>query len=315
MMLVGLALMVPLLQSPGDEVRRSVQRGIDAGVFPGAVVVVGTADTLLFAEGVGRFTWSPESSVPDPDSTLFDLASLTKVVATTAAVMSLVDQRRIDLDAPVSHYLAEFRGRGKIAVTVLDLLQHTSGLRAFLPLNELTGSPDEARRRVLAEELSWAPGSRVVYSDLNAMLLGWVVEAVAEETLDRFVQREVFQRLGMNQTAFGVAVSARTRAMPVGLWRGHPIAGEVHDQNAARLGGRAGHAGIFATGADLARFARLFLNRGELDGIRVFGRINLARFTSRGAGNRALGWDMRDTTSTDNAGRYLTARAYGHTGF
>lgn len=303
------------LQDPGA-VDRAVLAGIADGVYPGAVAVIGTSDRILLAHGYGHFTWDQRSRVPDPDSTLFDVASLTKVVATTSAVMLLADRGQLALQDPVQRYLPGFTGEGKDQVTVRLLLEHRSGLRAGLRLDTLAHDAAEARALVMAEPLRYPPASRVIYSDLNAMLLGWVVEAVTGESLDRFVTREVFGPLGMTSARFRPSSAHRADIMPVGLWRGHAIGGEVHDQNAARLDGVAGHAGLFVTGADLARFAQFMLRRGTLpDGTVLVRGGAVDAFTRRGTGNRALGWESRDTTTTDNAGRFASAATYGHTGF
>jgi CubicO group peptidase (beta-lactamase class C family) len=313
-MLILLAvLMAP--QVPGS-VDRAVRAGIDAGIYPGAVVVIGTHDSVLLARGYGHYTWSPRSRVPDPDSSLFDLASLTKVVATTTAAMILVDRGQLVLERPVAAYLSDFQGKGKDRVTVRHLLEHRSGLRAFLRLDTLARDPVGARRVVMQEPLRWTPGTRVEYSDLNAMLLGWIVEAVSGTSLDSFTTREVFRPLGMTQTGYKPERRLRPRIVPVGLWRGHAIAGEVHDQNAARLGGVSGHAGLYSTGTDLARFAQFMLRRGtSADGRVIVRHATVGRFTDRGPGDRALGWEMRDSTSRENTGRFLSAATYGHTGF
>lgn len=309
-------MVVLALQAATTEIDAAVEAGIAAGIYPAAVVVVGRGDSVVYARGYGTFTWDGRGGRPSPDETIWDLASLTKVVATTPAVMLLVERGRVDLDAPVTRYLPEFRGKGKERVTVRHLLEHRSGLRAFLSLDRLAPDADSARRLVLAEPLRWPPGRRVAYSDLNAMLVAWIVEAVSGEPLDEFVTRELFVPLGMADAQFRPARRFRPRIPPVGLWRGHPIAGEVHDQNAARLGGVAGHAGLYATGYDLARYAQFWLRGGVAgDGRRLVNETTIARFVRRGPGNRALGWEMRDTTETDNAGRWLSADAFGHTGY
>lgn len=312
--LVLLALAV--VQTADSTIDRIVRDGIEGGVFPGAVVVVGTERHLLYAAGHGHFTWSPTTVAPDPGTTLYDLASLTKVVAATPAVMLLVERGAVDLDRAVQGYLPGFRGAGKERVTVRHLLEHRSGLRAFLPLHERTVSAAEAREAVLTEPLRYMPGTRVVYSDLNGMLLGWLVEEVSGMTLGAFVRTELYELAGMHDTGFRPPRVWRGRTAPVGLWRGHAIAGELHDQNAVRLGGVSGHAGLYTTGLDLARYAQLLLRGGTLpDGATVFRAATVEHFTRRGAGNRALGWEVRDTASTENHGALLSASAFGHTGF
>ena len=315
---IALALAPHARRSQGDTVPFDtiVTRGISAGVYPGAVLIVGTGDRILVAKGYGHFTWSARSAVPNPDSSLFDLASLTKVVATTPAAMLLADRGRLRLDAPVQAYLPAFAGPGKEAVTVRDLLSHQSGLRPSLRLDSLTRTAAAAKQRVFDEPLRWPPHTRAEYSDLNAMLLGWVVEAVSGEPLDRFAADSVFRPLGLTSTLFRPARTLRPRIIPVSLWHGTAIAGEVHDQNAARLGGVSGHAGLYATGSDLARYAQWYLNHGRTkSGGQLVTPGTMETFISRVAGDRALGWETKDPRSTDNAGSRTSPNTFGHTGF
>jgi CubicO group peptidase (beta-lactamase class C family) len=228
--------------------------------------------------------------------------------------MVLVQEGRLTLDRPVQHYLPAFIGIGKERVTVRHLLEHRSGLRAFLPLHERAASEEAARALVLNEPLRTDPGTRMVYSDLNGMLLGWVIERVTGQSLNGFTAERVFGPLGMERTLYAPPGELRSLIVPVGLWRGNVIAGELHDQNAVRLGGVSGHAGLYSTGKDLALFAQAMLRAGNLErGILRSGVVR--HFTRRGAGNRALGWEMRDTTKTENTGSRLSAATYGHTGY
>lgn len=303
------------LQNP-VAVTAAVQRGITEGVYPGAVVVVGTHDRILLARGYGHFTWNAASAVPNPDSTLFDLASLTKILAATSSIMVLCDQGRLALQQPVVSILPAFDGPGKGAVTVRHLLEHRSGLRSFLRLDTLARDAEAAKRIVMAEPLQAPPGTRVVYSDLNGMLLGWIIERVTGVPLDSFATQAVFRPLGMTRTRYRPPRSWRANIAPVGLWHGHAIAGEVHDQNAARLDGVSGHAGLYSTGMDVARFAQFMLRKGALpNGTPLVRPGIVAAFTRRGPGNRALGWEMRDTTSANNSGHRMSAATYGHTGY
>jgi len=258
--------------------------GIRRGAYPGAALVVGRRDTLLFSKGYGRLTWSATSAAVDPDSTLYDLASLTKVVATTTALMVLLERGRVRLDAPVAAYVPEFAGPGTAGITIRQLLTHTSGLRADLPDAELKTLPDGAAllRRVLAETPRVPPGRRVIYSDLNAILLGEVVRRASGEPLDVFAARELFLPLGLGQTMFRPPARLRPHAAPTGVWRGHAIAGIVNDASAFKLGGVSGNAGLFSTAVDVARFAQFVLRGGTLpDGRRLLRTETVRLFTTK----------------------------------
>jgi len=295
-----------------------VQGGIRDGVYPGAVVIVGRRDTILYAQGYGRFTWSPSSASVSVDSTIWDLASLTKVVATTPALMLLVERGRVVLDSPVVRYVPEFNSPGTHPITVRHLLTHTSGLRGTLPLKD---APDSAT--ALTMVLTTVPvtpvGSRMVYSDLNAILLGEIVRRVSGSPLDVFDAREVFGPLGIDQQMlFRPPRRLEKRIAPTGLWHGHAIAGVVNDPNSARLGGVAGHAGLFATGAALARFAQFMLREGspilKPTTVQQFTKIAVPARPNTSA--RTLGWEALPTgEETSSAGKLFGPRSYGHTGW
>lgn len=304
-----------------------VEDGIRRGAYPGAALVVGRHDTILLAEGYGRLTWSPTSRAVDPDSTIYDLASLTKVVATTTALMLLVERGKVRLDAPVATYVPEFNAPGTEAVTVRQLLTHTSGLRADIPDRELKAIRDSAgvMARVLREGPRVPPGTRVIYSDLNAILLGELVRHVTGEPLDVFAAREVFRPLGLRETLFRPPPGLRPRIAPTGMWHGHAVAGVVNDGSAFKLRGVSGNAGLFATAADVARFAQLLLSEGKLpDGSRLLRAETVRQFTSKvvafGGGTkgeaRALGWQALPTgENVSSAGTLFGVRSYGHTGW
>ena len=247
---------VPPLSAPSRsrQVDDAVRAGIERGIYPGAVVVIGRRDSLLYARGYGHFTWDPASPVPSPDSTIWDLASITKIVSTMSAAMKLVDEGKLDLEAPVSKYLPRFTGGLKQRVTVRMLLDHTSGLKSYVPIYQMAHGKSKAINILYAQPLIRTPGDTAVYSDLNALLLGLVVEKVAGTSIDHFATREVFTPLGMSQTMFKPPKKLRKRIAPSGLWRGQPVAGEVNDQNAVVFGGVAGHAGVFSTGGGPGSF-------------------------------------------------------------
>jgi len=229
--------------------------------------------------------------------------------------MILFDEKKIDLDERVVSYIPTFNSGDKSQVTVRQLLTHTSGLPAGRDIWRITRTPLEARAAVVASSLEARPGTRYIYSDLGADLLGLLVEVVSGEPLDKFLDRRVFAPLGMNDTFYRPADSLRYRIAPTEVTppRGYPLRGEVHDENAYALGGVAGHAGLFSTAADLSVFAQMMLNGGEYNGVQIISRPTVELFTSRSVGHRALGWDTAE--GDYGSGRYLGPRAYGHTGF
>jgi CubicO group peptidase (beta-lactamase class C family) len=287
-------------------VGRVVSRGVHAGGFAGAAVSIGNRDTTLVERGFGRTSWIAGASVVTASGTSYDLASLTKVVATTSAIMLLVDEGRVELDDPVKRHLREFGGAGRDAITIRDLLMHRGGLPAG-PDMRRAESPAAARRAVLSTTLAYRPGTRTLYSDVGPMILAMVAERVTGEPLDRFVNRRVFVPSGMRHTGFGAPLGTFAAST------GSAGDGAVHDANARRLGGVAGHAGLFSTAPDLARFARLLLNGGVLDGVRIFSDTTVALFTSRQVDGRPLGWDM--CPGGGRCGLRMSDSAFGHTGF
>jgi len=297
-----------------EAVDRVVERGIEAGGYPGAAVIVARKGKAVLQRGFGRLSWDESSPEVSPTSTIYDLASLTKVIGTTTAVMVLYDQGRISLDAPVSRYLPEFTGGEKDLVTIRQLLTHRSGLPAGRDIFKLTHDPVEARKLVLATPLIAHPGQYYEYSDLGADVLGMVVEAVSQQPLDEFLADYVFHPLGMYQTGFRPADSLDARIAPTGTsGGGRRSRGEVNDENAYALGGVAGHAGLFSTAADLSVFAQMMLNGGTYDGVRIIADSTVQLFTTRAAGHRALGWDT--PTGSFGSGNYLSEHSFGHTGF
>lgn len=298
----------------------AVASGVSQGVYPGAVIIVGRSTGIIHSRGFGHLAPGIASPVPNPDSTLFDLASLTKVVATTSAAMLLVDRGRLDLDAPVRRYLPDFRRPEQRAITIRMLLNHTSGLRPSDVFYRRGYSRKRAIALLLREKPERAPGASAVYSDLNAMLLGLVVERISGRTLNAFTLDELYRPLGMGTTRFLPPAAWRTRIAASFESRGRPVAGTVQDMNARVLGGIAGHAGLFATGTDLARFAEWWLAGGRgPDGSQLVSSGTMARFLEHqpGAGSRLLGWDSPDRAAEGPTlfGSLLSEGAYGHTGW
>ena len=277
-----------------EVIDRVVQRGITAGGYPGASVVVGRKGSIVWQKGFGSLSWGKESAPVIPDRTIYDLASLTKVVGTTTACMILFDEGKLLLDEKVSHYLPRFTGGNKDDVSVRQLLMHRGGLPAGRDLWRHAHTPDEARTLIYDTPLEYKPGTGFVYSDLGADLLGMIVESIAGEGLDTFLKARVFDPLGMNDTGFRPADSVIARVAPteVSPPRGYPIKGEVHDENAFVLGGVAGHAGLFGTASDLAVFAQMLLDGGTYNGVHIVADSTIKQFTARAAGSRALGWEV-----------------------
>jgi CubicO group peptidase (beta-lactamase class C family) len=294
---------------------RVIERGIRAGGYPGAAVVVGRKGAAVWEKGFGRLGWTSDANEVVPERSIYDLASLTKVVGTTTAVMILFDEGKIHLDDRVIQYIPEFGGGAKDNVTIRQLLEHRSGLPAGRDLWRIASTPEEARAAVISTPLFAPPGQYFEYSDLGADMLGFIVEAVSGEKLDQFLDTRVFGPLGMSDTRFRPDPSLRGRIAPTELNppRGYPLRGEVHDENAYALGGVAGHAGLFSTASDLAVFAQMLLNGGSYNGTRIVADSTVKLFTRRAAGTRALGWDT--CGGKGSCGTYLSSTAYGHTGF
>ncbi|MFN2565330.1 MAG: serine hydrolase domain-containing protein [Gemmatimonadaceae bacterium] len=296
-----------------DTMAHVLRRAAADGAFPGAFAVVGRRAGVLAQASVGRIDWDESAPAPD-EHTLWDLASLTKVVGMTSAMMQLVEAGQVDLDAPAQRYVPEWTGPGKAQVTVRHLLTHTSGLPAFRRYDTLTTNADSIAIFLMTEPLDTLPGARMVYSDIGAYVLGRIVERVSGRTLDRYLEERLFRPLGMRETMYLPPRELVSRVAPTEIdsIRGK-IRGAVHDPRAFYLGGVSAHAGLFGSAHDLARFAQMYLNGGELGRVRVFRPETIELFSSRQVADRALGWQK--PSGTNSAGRLMSERAFGHTGF
>ena len=301
-----------------QRIEKVVTRAIRAGGFPGGAVVIGRRGASVFEHGFGSLSWSNKTPVVASRS-IYDLASLTKVVGTTTAIMILYDEGKVRLEDPVSKFIPEFSGGAKDDITVQQLLEHRSGLPAGRELWRIAMTSEGARQAIINAPLECNPGRCYIYSDLGPDLLGFVVEAASGQKLDAFLQQRLFAPLGMQDTYFRPHWTLRDRIAPTELTppRGYPLRGEVHDENAFVMGGVAGHAGLFSTATDLAVFAQMMLNRGEINGVRIVADSTVALFTENTAsrGSRALGWDTCDHDDEGSCGKHLSSKAYGHTGF
>ena len=306
-----------------DRVREYVASQVDSA-YPGAVVAVGRHGRIALLAAAGHYSDGNERSV-EPE-TVYDLASLTKVIGLTSACMILVDEGKLDLDAPVQRYLPEFRGPQKDAVTIRHLLTHSAGLAADLPLFDSTRSRAVALTMVDTSPLLAAPGTQFVYSDLSAIVLMQVVERITGQSLDAYLEARVFGPLGMTATRFNPPRSWLDHIAPTELdtmFRHRLLRGEVHDESAARLGGVSGNAGLFSNATDLARFATWLLgtvvNRPRPPAPALVRPDFVAMFVKRQGippgSTRALGWDTPSDSGYSSAGTKLSRRSFGHTGY
>lgn len=299
-----------------DPLTPAVERQIEAGAVPGAVVLVGQHAEILYRRAAGNRETYPKK-VAMTEDTIFDLASLTKVIGTGTAVLQLVESGRLALDEPASRYWPEFAAHGKARVTVRQLLTHTSGLRAGLDTRKPWSGYAEGLGRIAEERPVREPGTATIYSDINFQVLGELVQRASGLPLDVYCERFIFEPLGMKDTGFCPPPSLRDRIAPTGLRQGAPIAGTVHDPTACRMGGVAGNAGLFGTADDLARFAQMMLRGGTLDGARILAAETVAMMTAPQdpapkPGTRGLAWDL-DTPFGDPQGE--PSGVYGHTGY
>jgi CubicO group peptidase (beta-lactamase class C family) len=314
-----------------------IRDGITEGAAPGAALAIGRYGKLVRLGGYGTLDRRPRYA-PVTDSTIYDLASLTKVIGTTTAAMMLVDDGLLHLDDPVMKHLPEWGDTpAKRRVTVRNLLLHNAGLPAYVPLwRELRGR-EQYRRRITSMSLEYEPGTRTLYSDFGPILLGFIIEQISGRTLDVFLRERLFEPLGMRDTGYNplewpygtlfldadaqgdVPDPQWARIAPTEndtVFRKRHIRAEVHDENAFALGGVAGHAGLFSSARDLAVFAQLLLDGGFARGRRFIDPATIELFTRRHdpSSSRALGWDTPDNAASA-AGAYFSPRSFGHTGF
>ena len=319
MILASLTLSIPeeLMAYNFKPLEAAVEQAISDTVFPGATLAVLYKGKVVFHRAFGRMTYDPKSA-PVDTTTLYDLASLTKAVVTTSIVMQLVERDSLSLQAPVATYFPDFAKNGKEKVTIKQLLCHTSGLRAHTYFSKYCTTPEQLFNAIAADSLLSAPGTTTLYSDLGFMLLGRIVETITEKSLASNFHERFAVPLGMRSTMFTPPPSLLWRIAPVEkdtLWpfsRERPL---VHDQNAALLGGVAGHAGLYATTSDLLLITEMLMNNGTSKGRVYFRPETLRAFLSRSNYPKALGWDLRSLDGHSSSGDYFSSSSYGHLGF
>ena len=294
-----------------------LQEAIAQRAFPGAATAVTYQDRLVALRAFGRFTFTPDSASVQTES-VFDLASVSKAIATTTMAMILYERGLLDLEMPLVNVVPEFAAEDerRREVSFRQLLAHSSGLPAYEKLFLRAKTRDDLLQAAFSVPLAADPGTQAVYSDIGFILLGLALERLADESLNRFCQREVFGPLGMTRTAFNPPKAWRDISVPTAddqSFRHRVIQGEVQDENASVLGGVAGHAGLFSTASDVAIFASALIEGGPP----IARPETLALFTRRESSlpgtSRTLGWDTPSAPS--QSGKYFSANAYGHLGY
>jgi len=303
-----------------EGIERLVTEALAQGKLPGCVVAIGRGSGILYQQAFGARALLPDREAMTLD-TLFDLASLTKPLATATSLVVLAEQGKVDLDAPATRYVPEFRGNGKDAITLRQLLTHVSGLPSETPVTDFDRGRAGAMKHIFSLSLKAPPGTKSVYSDVGFLVLEEVIRRVTGGGLATFADTAIFRPLGMDETGFLPSADLRSRIAPTEKRGDTWMRGAVHDPRAHRLGGVAGHAGLFSSAKDLARFARMVLGAGAidgpLDGARVMAAETMRKMVAPHdvpGGIRALGWDIQSAYSS-NRGTALSRRAVGHGGY
>jgi uncharacterized protein YbbC (DUF1343 family)/CubicO group peptidase (beta-lactamase class C family) len=293
---------------------RIMEKAVADGNIPGGVVLVGHNEKLVYRKAFGSRSLEPTREAMTVD-TIFDLASLTKCIATAISMMKLIDQGRVRLNDPVAAYLPEFAQNGKEEITVRELMTHYSGLPPDLDLKTPWQGRDDAFQMAMQEKPAYAPGSRFVYSDINFETLGFLIEKVTGASLNDFARDNIYKPLGMKDTGFLPAAEWSSRIAPTQYdEQNHMLRGVVHDPTARRMGGVAGHAGLFSTADDLALFAQDMLSGFKVLSAGAVEKMSTPQQPANAASLRGLGWDI-DSPFASNRGELLPIGSYGHTGF
>ncbi len=301
----------------GPALDAQIEQAIQDKLIPGAVLLIGREDRVLYSKAYGSRALVPAVE-PMTLDTIFDAASLTKVIATTPSIMRLFEEGKLRLSDRVTQYLPEFQG-GKSDITVRDLLTHFSGMREDLDLQPPWNGYDTGIRLALIDKPKAPPGVQFRYSDINFILLGEIVHKLSGQLVSEYAQKQIFLPLGMKESMFNPPAALRPRIAPTEVEHGTVVRGVVHDPTARYMSGVAGHAGLFTTAADLSRFARMMLNLGELRGVRIFSPLTVRKFTTPESPAdqpilRGFGWDL-DSPFSGNRGELFPIGSYGHTGF
>jgi len=301
-----------------NDVDRVINKAIEDKSFPGGVVLVWKDGKTNYEKAYGNYTYDPQSERVYPH-TLYDLASLTKVVATTTAAMICYDRDLFSLDDKVIKYIPEFVVNDKENITIKNLLLHNSGLPAWKKFYGRELKYNDVINEIYSSELEYKTGEKTVYSDLGIITLGKIIEKVSGKTLDVFCNDEIFIPLKMNGTFYNPDNSLKKLCAPTetdNYWRMKTLQGEVHDETSAILNGVAGHAGLFSTADDLAKLMSVLLNKGKINQKIFIQQNTIELFTKRTSkeSTRAIGWDTK-SDSGSSAGKYFSKNSFGHTGY
>lgn len=312
-----------------------IENAIKERVFPSAVLIVGNSKDIIYQNAYGRLTYEDDARITTIN-TIYDLASVTKVIATTSAIMKLYDDGKIDLNAPVASYIPEFGNNGKLDITVTNLLLHNSGLTAWTPFyqDSTMTSPEKVKNAIFTCTKEYETGTKTVYSDYNAFLLGEIAERISGIRLNKFCTENIFTPLGMTDTDFLIPMSEDYRIAPTEndeYWRMQLLVGYVHDELAAMLEGVSGNAGLFSTAPDLYKFMKMMLNKGKYVDTKKMPKDSLSElftsqtvelFTTKPTGlgynnSRTLGWETKGlpTTYPPQCGYRFSNECFGHTGY
>ena len=301
-----------------SEVEKVINEAIKEEAFPGAVILVWKDDKTIFQKPFGQFTYDKNSNRVTLKS-IYDLASLTKVLATTTAAMICVDKKLFDLGDKVYEYIPAFALNGKENVTIKNLLLHNSGLPAWKRYYDKNLSVEEILNDIYNSEIKFETGTETLYSDLGMIVLGKVINKASNQTLDEFCKEEFFTPLKMHNTFFNPPDLVLHRIAPTEIdnyWRMKLIKGKVHDENSSLLGGVSGHAGLFSTAQDIAKLLELIINKGKINDKQLIKSETVELFTLKkiDKNDRLLGWDVKSETGS-SAGNKLSKNSFGHTGF
>ncbi len=323
---IALTLIILISCSTGIEKKETfsvidniMELAVKDSVFPGAVLLFGINQNVLYNKAFGNYTYDKNSANVKTNS-IFDLASVSKVAATTSAAMLLVQENKLNLNDKVVKYLPEFNNNGKDEITIRNILLHNTGLPAFKKYYDEYSTAAEVIDDIMNLELNSKPGEKYVYSDLGMITLQKVIEKITNKTLDVFLKENLFAVLDMNRTMYNPSEEMKKECVPTeddDFYRMRLLQGEVHDERAYMLNGVAGHAGLFSTAEDLSKLVRTYLNNGKYKNKQIFKPEILSEWTTKqtAQSTRGLGWDTKTIDGYSSAGNYFSGNSFGHTGY